>query len=238
MSEQQPQAPSQPSTAERFRERITASIGLGIVIIYFFVAAFAAYAAVSDNVAPEGFQQLKDLLTFIGGLMGTVIGYYFGRVGVEKRAETAESTAQWAQTLQRTVEREAATAVAQLDVEKIAHDATQVAKDLAEDAQEKAEQVAEVAEDAWQAAEAKVEKGGQVINQLTQGLQSLNGQVNDFKSEASKAVQVVKGMADLVLDGDEEGEAQAPAPPIQTQKLDKMSSDIDALLQMSAGWDG
>jgi len=159
-------------------------------------------------------------------------------VGVEKRAETAESTAQWAQTMQRTVEREAATAVAQLDVEKVAHDAAQAAKDLAEDAQEKAEQVAEVAEDAWQEAEAKVEQGGQVINQLTQGLQSLNNQVNTFKSEASEAVQVAKSAFDLVLDGDEEGEAQTPAPAIDTQKLDKMSSDIDALLQMSAGWDG
>jgi methyl-accepting chemotaxis protein len=207
------------------------------MVIYCIVAAFAAYAAVSDNVASTGFQQLKDLLTFLGGLMGTVVGYYFGRVGVEKRAETAESTAQWAQTMQRTVEREAAQAVAQLDVEKMARDAAKAAKDLAEEAQEKAEQVAAVAEDAWQEAEAKVEQGGQVINRLTQGLQGLNDQVNTFKSEASEAVQEAKRTFDLVLDGDEETPAPA-TPAIDTQKLDKMSSDIDALLQMSAEWSG
>jgi len=233
MLEQQPQAPSQPSTAERFRERITAAIGIGIVIMYFFVAAFAAYAAVSDNVASTGFQQLKDLLTFLGGLMGTVVGYYFGRVGVEKRAETAESTAQWAQTMQRTVEREAATAVAQLDVEKVAHDAAQAAKDLAEDAQEKAEQVAEVAEDAWQEAEAKVDQGKEVVGQLSNALRTARDQFNTIKEGVS---QIGGGMMEEMAGGRTLGDKGAESPSIDPDKLDAMVNDMDSALQMAEQW--
>ena len=100
-----------------------------------------------------------------------------------------------------------------------------------------AEQAAAAAEDAKKEVETQVEQGKKVVNRLAQGLQNLNEQVNTFKSEASEAVQAAQRTFDLVLDGDEEAPAPA-APAIDTQKLDQMSADIDALLQVSAEWSG
>jgi hypothetical protein len=162
---------------------------------------------------------------------GDVVGYYFGRVGVEKRAEAAESTMQVVQVAQREAERQAAQAVARLDVEGLARAAAEKAQELAEQAQQKAEQVAEIAEEAQVQAETKVDEMGDVMTEVTQGMRAMRERVMSFKEELGEAGEAAAGLAGLVLGAEEEG---APPPPMDTQKLDDMAADIDALLRKVA----
>lgn len=227
MSEEQVQVKEQASD-RGLREWIMAVIGLGIMLMYGIVALVATYAAVSGDSGGESFQRLKDLLTFLGGLVGTVVGYYFGRVGVEKRAEAAESTVQLTQEMQRKTEHQAAQAIAKLDVEKLARDAAETGVKLAKKAQQEAEKVAVVAAEAREKAEVKIEQMGEVVSDITQGMQSVRERVETFKQELGEAGAAAAGLADLVLGAEGEG---VELPPVDTAQLDDITADIDALLR-------
>jgi hypothetical protein len=205
--------PVQSSSGE-FKERVTATIGVMILIMFGAVAVAAAFAAMSNDALGDNFNHLKDLLTLLSGFVGTVIGYYFGRVGVEKRAETAESTMQLAQTAWSEAERQAAQAVAKLDVEGLAREAAVKAKELAEQAQEQAE--------------VKVEEMSGVMVEVTQGMHAMRGRVETFKQELADVGEAAAGLGSLVLGAEEEG---AGPQRVDTQKLDDMAADIDALLR-------
>lgn len=227
MSEEKVQMKEQASD-RGLREWIMAIIGLGIMLMYGIVALVATYAAVSGDSGGESFQQLKDLLTFLGGLVGTVVGYYFGRVGVEKRAEAAESTVQLTQEIQRKTEHQAAQALAKLDVEKLARDAAETGVKLAQKAQQEAEKVAVVAAEAREKAEVKIEQMGEVVSDITQGMQGVRERVETFKQELGEAGAAAAGLADLVLGAEGEG---VELPPVDTAQLDDITADIDALLR-------
>lgn len=78
------------------REAIAALISLVILImsIFAFVVTFSAAGAVysgADAAAKkEAYERQKDLLGIAIGLLGTVTGYYLGRVPAELRAQTAQ----------------------------------------------------------------------------------------------------------------------------------------------------
>jgi methyl-accepting chemotaxis protein len=209
-------------SGENFKEWVTAIIGLGVIVVFCVLAIIAAYAAVSSDTADASFQQLKDLLTFLSGLVGTVVGYYFGRVGVEKRAESAEMLMQTGESIRREAEQQAAQAVARLDVEGMAREAAEKARELAEQGREKAQQLA-------QAAETKVDEMGQVMGEVTQGMRNMRDRVETFKQELGQVGAAAADLGALVLGG--ESEAGAAPPPVDTKKLDEMAADIDALLR-------
>ncbi len=202
MSEQSPQVTDE-ITERKFKERITAFIGVSVILAYGIVAILAAYAAIIGTANDQSFQQLKDLLTFLSGLVGTVVGYYFGRVGVEKRAEAAESMLQVGETVRREAERQAAEALARLDVEKLARDAAEKAKEFAE---------------------TRMEQLDNTMAEITEGMYTVRERVEKFKQALRDA-----DLGGLVLGAEGEG---GPAPlPMDPSELDSLAADIDALLR-------
>lgn len=213
------------ASERRFKERVTAFIGIGIFLVAGILSLIAAYAAATGE---NSFSNMKDLLTFWSGLVGATGGYYFGRIGVEKRAETAESTMQLAQTAWSEAERQAAQAVAKLDVEAMAREALERGKELAEQGQQKAEQLAQVAQDARQQAEAKIDQMGEVMTEVTQGMHTMRERVRSFKDKLAAAGAAAADLGSLVLGAEEEG---AAAVPVNVQELDEVTANIDSLMQ-------
>ncbi len=73
------------TTAEElqvFKEKVTAIIGIVIVAFTLFFVLLAFFGKYAANA--------KDILLFMEGLVGVVLGYYFGRVPAEARAQQAE----------------------------------------------------------------------------------------------------------------------------------------------------
>jgi hypothetical protein len=207
-----------------FKERVTAFIGIGIFLVAGILSLVAAYAAATDE---NSFANMKDLLAFWSGLVGATGGYYFGRIGVEKRAETAESTVQLAQTAWSEAERQAAQAVAKLDVEEMAREALEKGKELAEQGQQKAEQLAQVAQDARQQAEVKMDQMGEVMTEVAQDMQTMRGRVQDFKEKLGAVGAAAADLGSLVLGAEEEG---ATPLPVDVQELDEVTAKMDALM--------
>jgi ribosomal protein L15 len=207
-----------------FKERVTAFIGIGIFLVAGILSLAAAYTAATGE---NGFSNMKDLLTFWSGLVGATGGYYFGRIGVEKRAETAESTVQLAQTAWSEAERQAAQAVAKLDVEEMAREALERGKELAEQGQEKAEQLVQVAQEARQQAETKIDHMGEVMTEVTQGMQTMRERVQTFKEKLGAVGAAAADLGSLVLGAEEEGAAPLP---LDVQELDEVTANIDALM--------
>src|SRR4051812_9627181 len=80
------------------KEIIAAVLALGIaaVALVLLVATFVA-AGKTGPQAIDVFGRKKDVLQFVLPILGAVIGYYFGRVPAERRAEQAEQMATGAQ---------------------------------------------------------------------------------------------------------------------------------------------
>jgi hypothetical protein len=68
------------------REYIQAFISVPIVALALYLLGDAYFAVKSG---PKAYADLKDVLAPALGLLGTVIGYYFGRVPAERHADTA-----------------------------------------------------------------------------------------------------------------------------------------------------
>ena len=77
---------------KRFRERVAALIALLIILSSISMVALA-FRSIGDK---ERFDRSKDLLLLINPILGVVIGYYFNKVSMEARAESAENTARTA----------------------------------------------------------------------------------------------------------------------------------------------
>lgn len=80
------------------REVITALISVIILVAsmaafwFTFLAARESFAE-TDLAKRQAYERQKDLLTIATGLLGTVTGYYLGRVPAELRAATAQTAA-------------------------------------------------------------------------------------------------------------------------------------------------
>jgi hypothetical protein len=87
------------------RETVTALLALAIA----FVALWLLYDVhgVLKTGKPDNYDQHKEVLLLALGLLGTVIGYYFGRVPAERHADTARDAAKAAQEREQKVRREA-----------------------------------------------------------------------------------------------------------------------------------
>jgi hypothetical protein len=82
------------------KEIVTGMMGVAIIIVTLLVAIITIFSA--SNA--ETHAAAKDVLLFLNGLVGVVLGYYFGRVPGEVRAEKAEGEAKEARSdLDRTV---------------------------------------------------------------------------------------------------------------------------------------
>jgi hypothetical protein len=79
--------PVAPSSADRPREVVAASVALGIigVTLYFLLQMFFAPA----NIDPVLWQHQSSVLQICLALAGTVTGYYFGRIPAERAAASA-----------------------------------------------------------------------------------------------------------------------------------------------------
>lgn len=82
------------------KEIVTGIMGVAIITVTLVVALITIFSV--SNA--ETHAAAKDVLLFLNGLVGVVLGYYFGRVPGEVRAEKAESEAKEARSdLDRTV---------------------------------------------------------------------------------------------------------------------------------------
>ena len=68
-----------------FKEGVTALIGLSIIVFTLVVAIRSLGSAGKPEMA-----DVKDVLSLIMGLTGVVIGYYFGRIPADARADEAQ----------------------------------------------------------------------------------------------------------------------------------------------------
>jgi hypothetical protein len=89
-------APADTTGAQLGREAITGLISLAILIVamWAFVSTFAVgrevFTGAEAAAKKEAYERQKDLLVIAIGLLGTVTGYYLGRVPAELRAQTAQ----------------------------------------------------------------------------------------------------------------------------------------------------
>lgn len=90
--------PSQGKTADdrswanpKAGEWATILFGAAILVVTLFLIV-AAFLQI-DGGSPQAYEQRKDLVLVALGLMGTVTGYFFGRVPAESRARRAEDQA-------------------------------------------------------------------------------------------------------------------------------------------------
>jgi hypothetical protein len=127
----QDNAPAQQcSFVQPLHEAMAAIIGLAVLIVAIwmlcntFEAAGCAMVGANgsvDTAKVDAFNRLKDIMLYGVTLLGTVLGYYFGRVPAELRAQQAQQNAAQAQS-QLTVAQDAAlqsgAAVARLAAEK------------------------------------------------------------------------------------------------------------------------
>jgi hypothetical protein len=72
------------------RELIQGAISLPIAAVALILLCDAYYAV---KAGAKGYAELRDVLAPVLGLLGTVIGYYFGRVPAERHADTAHEAA-------------------------------------------------------------------------------------------------------------------------------------------------
>lgn len=69
-----------------FKEVVTAVLGAAIVLYTLYMTG-RAFDMVGD---PTRMGEAKDLLTFLSGFAGVVVGYYFGRVPADARTAQAQ----------------------------------------------------------------------------------------------------------------------------------------------------
>jgi type VI protein secretion system component VasK len=77
------------------RETVTSVIALSVVGVglWMLVETFLAGGGLSGGADGTGFNNRKEILAIAIGLLGTVLGYYFGRVPAERQADAARADA-------------------------------------------------------------------------------------------------------------------------------------------------
>src|SRR5438270_909714 len=90
-------APTSGGWVQMLHEGIGAVIGIAVlgVTAWMLVQTFhaAGTAGTVEAAAVEAFNRQKDILHYGLALLGTVLGYYLGRVPAELRAQQAQHTA-------------------------------------------------------------------------------------------------------------------------------------------------
>jgi len=76
------------------KEAITGCMGILIILATLVVALVAIFVANQTDT----WTRAKDVLVILNGLVGVVLGYYFGRMPGEARADKAEGEAQSARS--------------------------------------------------------------------------------------------------------------------------------------------
>lgn len=89
------------------KEVLTGLMGLVIVAVTLYVA-LQIVGMTNESARTVA----KDILLFLNGLVGVVLGYYFGRVPGDIRADKAETEASVARSDQASAEQEASAATA------------------------------------------------------------------------------------------------------------------------------
>jgi hypothetical protein len=85
---------------QAFKELITAVFGL-LILVFTLILAKKTFGFVNN---PEQVAQAKDILMLMLGLAGVVVGYYFGRVPADARANQAQEKADLATSHARLVD--------------------------------------------------------------------------------------------------------------------------------------
>jgi hypothetical protein len=107
-------------TGQTLRECIAAVISLAIVAIalYLLVDTYTTGKAVSamagspqQKALDDAYVRQKDLLLYALALLGTITGYYFGRVPAELHAQKADRVAEKAQAKEAETKRKVRTRV-------------------------------------------------------------------------------------------------------------------------------
>lgn len=71
------------------KEVLTGILGLAIVLVTLIIVVVAVNSVSNQNT----YNAAKDILLFMNGLVGVVLGYYFGRMPADARADKAEREA-------------------------------------------------------------------------------------------------------------------------------------------------
>jgi len=150
MTDQTP-TPNVDENLRRFREYVTASIALVIIVGSIIMIIIAMLT--SGNA--EQSQRMKDLLLLVLPLTGTVLGYYFTKTSTETRAENAEQTAK------------AASSVAQQATQAQQSAQTQAAQ--AQQAVQELSQKSEVADAVMQEMDTKLGEADALMEKLEKG---------------------------------------------------------------------
>jgi hypothetical protein len=98
-----------PTTSDfgrNVREVITGIISISIAGIALYILFDTYESAQKPEVAQAIFSKQKDILLLALGFLGTVTGYYFGRVPAEKQADAARDAASKATESENRVKRQ------------------------------------------------------------------------------------------------------------------------------------
>lgn len=97
---------TEPTTGQTLREWITAllSLAIAVVALYLLVDTYSTGKTIGrlpevqqHKALEEGYARQKDLLLYALALLGTVTGYYLGRVPAELHAQKADREAKQAE---------------------------------------------------------------------------------------------------------------------------------------------
>lgn len=81
-----------------WKEIVTSILSIAIAAVSFWMLLDTYSAADHTRFVAEEFARKKDILAIALGLLGTVTGYYLGRVPAEKQADAARNDAAAART--------------------------------------------------------------------------------------------------------------------------------------------
>jgi hypothetical protein len=96
------------------KEGVASVLALAIAAVALVLLVLTFISAKNNGTgAVAAFGRQKDVLQFILPILGTVIGYYFGRVPAERRAEVAEQSASGSQKQAESAQQTAARADAE-----------------------------------------------------------------------------------------------------------------------------
>jgi hypothetical protein len=92
-----------------FKEQVSAVLGVLLVLGTVALAFVTAFRSTAD------YQQAKDVLLVLSGLAGVVLGYYFGRIPSDARADQAQRTAADAQQVAAAAQSDSRSLATQAD---------------------------------------------------------------------------------------------------------------------------
>jgi hypothetical protein len=102
------------SRAQVLRESITALLSLAIAAVALWMLVDTYVTGRGPALVNEAYARQKDLLLYALALLGTVTGYYLGRVPAELHAQNAEREAKQAQDEQVRTKRRVRSAIRQI----------------------------------------------------------------------------------------------------------------------------